>query len=82
MPHSGTVLCVLSTKRSRGIPCCALKLLRILRLRAGLTIRGSAERVRICRHTLMKYDSGRTAVKRKVPEKLQLLYHTLLSGIK
>ena len=27
MLHSGAVLCVLSTERSRGIPCCALKLL-------------------------------------------------------
>ena len=56
--------------------------LRVLRLRAGLTIREAAEMVGFCRHTLMKYDSGRTAVKRNVPEKLQLLYHTLLSGTK
>lgn len=56
--------------------------LRVLRLRAGLTIREAANMVGICRHTLMNYESGRTAVKRNVSEKLQLLYHTLLSGTK
>lgn len=53
--------------------------LRVMRLGAGLTIREAAEMVGICRHTLMKYEGGRTAVKRKVPEKLQLLYHTPMS---
>ena len=56
--------------------------LRILRMRAELTIREAANMVGICRHTLMNYESGRTAVKRNVSEKLQLLYHTLLSGTK
>lgn len=56
--------------------------LSVLRLRAGLTIREAANMVGICRHTLMNYESGRTAVKRNVSEKLQLLYHTLLSGTK
>ncbi|MBP0984667.1 MAG: helix-turn-helix transcriptional regulator [Oscillospiraceae bacterium] len=55
--------------------------LRVMRLRAGLTIREAAEKLGICRHTLMNYESGRTAVKRNVSEKLQLLYHNLLSGI-
>ena len=56
--------------------------LKVLRLRAGLTIRQAAEAVGICRHTLMNYESGRTAVKRKVYTKLQSCYHTLLSSIK
>ena len=56
--------------------------LKALRLRAGLTIRQAAEAVGICRHTLMNYESGRTAVKRKVYTKLQSCYHTLLSSIK
>ena len=56
--------------------------LRVMRLRARLTIREAAERVGICRHTLMNYESGWTKVKRNVSEKLQLLCHTLLSGIK
>ena len=56
--------------------------LKVMRLRAGLTIREAAEMVGVCRHTLMNYESGRTAVKRNVSEKLQLLYHTLLSGTK
>ena len=56
--------------------------LKVLRLRAGLTIRQAAEAVGICRHTLMNYESGRTAVKRKVYKKLQSCYHTLLSSIK
>jgi len=58
------------------------KRLKVLRLRAGLTIRQAAEAVGICRHTLMNYESGRTAVKRKVYKKLQSCYHTLLSSIK
>lgn len=56
--------------------------LKVLRLHAGLTIRQAAEAVGICRHTLMNYESGRTAVKRKVYTKLQSCYHTLLSSIK
>ena len=50
------------------------KRLKVLRLRAGLTIRQAAEAVGICRHTLMNYESGRTAVKRKVYKKLQSCY--------
>ena len=56
--------------------------LKVLRLRAGLTIWQAAEAVGICRHTLMNYESGRTAVKRKVYTKLQSCYHTLLSSLK
>ncbi len=56
--------------------------LRILRLRAELTIREAAEMLGICRHTLMNYESGRTAVKRKVYEKVQLLYRTTSNGNK
>ncbi len=56
--------------------------LRILRLRAGLTIREAAEKVGICRHTLMNYESGRTKVKAEVFMKLQHLYQTLLSSLK
>ena len=56
--------------------------LRVLRLRAGLTIREAANMVGICRHTLINYESGWTKVKRNVSEKLQLLCHTLLSSIK
>ena len=56
--------------------------LRVMRLRAGLTIWEAAEMVGISRHTLMNYESGRTSFKRKFSEKFQLLYHTLLSGIK
>ena len=37
--------------------------LRVMRLRAGLSIREAAEMVEICRHTLMNYESGRTIVK-------------------
>ena len=50
------------------------KRLKVLRLRAGLTIRQASETVGICRHTLMNYESGRTAVKRKVYKKLQSCY--------
>ena len=56
--------------------------LRVMRLRARLTIREAAELVGVCRHTLMNYENGRRSVKRNVSEKLQLLYHTLLSDIK
>lgn len=34
------------------------KRLKVLRLRAGLTIRQAAEAVGICRHTLMNYENG------------------------
>ncbi len=56
--------------------------MRVLRLRAGLTIRKAANMVGICRHTLMNYESSRTAVKRKVYEKVQLLYRTTSNGNK
>mgnify|MGYP005770892419 FL=1 len=48
--------------------------LRVLRLRAGLTIRQAAEAVGICRHTLMNYESGRSEVKAAVFERLTRLY--------
>lgn len=56
--------------------------LRVLRLRAGLTIWEAADMVGICRHTLMNYESGRTKVKAEVFEKLERLYQTLLSSRK
>ena len=56
--------------------------LRVMRLRAGLTIREAANMVGICRHTLMNYESGRTKVKVEVFEKLERLYQTLLSSRK
>ena len=46
------------------------KRLKMLRLRAGLTIRQAAEAVGICRHTLMNYESGRAEVKAAVRERL------------
>lgn len=48
--------------------------LKVLRLRAGLTIRQAAEAVGICRHTLMNYESGRSEVKAEVRERLTKLY--------
>ena len=48
--------------------------LRVMRLRAGLTIREAAEMVGICRHTLMNYESESTKVKTVVVKKLQNLY--------
>ena len=56
--------------------------LRVMRLRAGLTILEAAEMVGICRHTLMNYESGRTKVKAEVFEKLGRLYQTLLNSRK
>ena len=56
--------------------------LRVMRLRAGLTIREIAEIVGVCRHTLMNYESGRTKVKAEVFEKLGRLYRTLLNSRK
>ena len=56
--------------------------LRVLRLRAGLTIREAANMVGVCRHTLMNYECGRTKVKEDIYEKLERLYHTLLSSRK
>ena len=50
------------------------KRLKVLRLRAGLTIRQAAEAVGICRHTLMNYESGRSEVKAAVFERLTRLY--------
>ena len=91
MPHSGAVLCVLSTEKKPGYSLlCAEnedglsdgQRLRVLRLRAGLTIREAAEMVGICRHTLMNYECGRTKVKAEVLEKLELLYLTMLSSEK
>lgn len=48
--------------------------LRVLRLRAGLTIRQAAEAVGICRHTLMNYESGKSIVKPAVYQRLTRLY--------
>lgn len=48
--------------------------LRVLRLRAGLTIRQAAELVGISRHTLMNYESGKAKVKPVVRERLVRLY--------
>ena len=48
--------------------------LKMLRLRAGLTIRQAAEAVGNCRHTLMNYESGRSEVKAAVRERLVRLY--------
>ena len=42
--------------------------LRVMRLRAGLTIWVAANMVGICRHTLMNYERGRTKVKAEVFE--------------
>ena len=56
--------------------------LRVMRLRAGLTIREAAEIVGVCRHTLMNYESERTKVKADVYEKLERIYQTLLSSRK
>ena len=50
------------------------KRLKVLRLRAGLTIRQAAEVVGICRHTLMNYESGRSEVNPEVRERLVRLY--------
>ena len=56
--------------------------LRVMRLRAGLTIREAVEMVGICRHTLMNYESGRAKVKAEFFEKMERLYKTLLSSRK
>ena len=48
--------------------------LRVLRLRAGLTIRQAAEAVGNCRHTLMNYECGRSEVNPEVRERLVRLY--------
>ncbi|MGN1340319.1 MAG: helix-turn-helix transcriptional regulator [Oscillospiraceae bacterium] len=56
--------------------------LRVLRLRAGLTIRESANMVGIFRHALMNYEHGNTKVKTAVFEELKCLYQTLLSSRK
>lgn len=48
--------------------------LRVLRLRAGLTIRQAAELVGISRHTLMNYESGRAKVKPEIHERLVRIY--------
>ena len=49
--------------------------LKVLRLRAGLTIRQAAEAVGICRHTLMNYESMRSKVESAVWEMLVKLYY-------
>ena len=48
--------------------------LKVLRLRAGLTIRLAAEAVGNCQHTLMNYESGRSEVNPEVRERLVRLY--------
>lgn len=48
--------------------------LRVLRLRAGFTVRQAAEMVGICRHTLMNYESGKTIAKSDVLDRLVRLY--------
>ena len=52
--------------------------LRLLRLRAGLTIREAAEMVGICQHTLMNYENGRTPVTTEFFKKHLNLYYTRL----
>ena len=52
--------------------------LRVMRLRAGLTIREAAEIVGICRHTLMNYESGRTKVKTVVANNLENIYSKII----
>ena len=52
--------------------------LRVLRLRAELTIREAAEMVEICRHTLMNYESEKTIVKAPIKQKLVFLYQSLI----
>lgn len=52
--------------------------LRVMRLRAGLTIREAAETVDICRHSLMNYECGRTKVKGGVKRELEHLYQGLV----
>ena len=56
--------------------------LRVLQLRAGLTIREAAKMIGICRHTLMNYESERNKVKTQVFEKLECLSQTLLNSRK
>ena len=48
--------------------------LKVLRLRAGLTIRQAAEMIGICWHTLMNYERGSAKVKPAVYEKVVRLY--------
>lgn len=48
--------------------------LKVLRLRAGLTIRKAAKAVGVCRHTLMNYESGKSIVKPAIYERLVRLY--------
>lgn len=48
--------------------------LRVLRLRAGLTIRQASEQVGISRHTLMNYESGKAKIKPAVRERLVSSY--------
>ena len=52
--------------------------LRVMRLRAGLTIREAAEMVGICRHTLMNYESERTKVKNVVVNNLQNIFSKII----
>ena len=48
--------------------------LKVLRLRAGLTIKQTAEIVGICRHTLMNYEGGKAKIKAKVWDRIVGLY--------
>ena len=52
--------------------------LKVMRLRAGLSIREAAEMVKICRHTLMNYKGGRTIVKAPIEKRLVRLYQSLI----
>ena len=52
--------------------------LKVMRLRAGLSIREAAEMVKICRHTLMNYESEKTIVKAPIKMKLMCLYQSLI----
>ncbi len=52
--------------------------LRVMRLRAGLTIREAANMVGICRHTLMNYESERTKVKTVVANNLENIYSKII----
>lgn len=49
--------------------------LKVLRLRAGLTIRQAAEAVGICRHTLMNYENG--SKKESLQEAAIMLPHSV-----
>lgn len=48
--------------------------LRVLRLRAGFTVRQAAEALGICRHTLMNYERGKTIAGPVLMDRLVRLY--------